>query len=216
MLDGFRFVTRPCGRQLRRPTARSTRFPFGNTPGRDWGEARLLCFGQRTRPLLRRRAGGGVAEMAALAHCEPIPDVLVPFEGDGHFVWIGHRGVYPIETTPDSFKASLERALHCEKTAHPSAADIEQPRNPLELRNDRTLRQIRGLDGSEFVYTDFKDSRKEAVAKAEARDQAILAVREQQKGRPLTIRESLEPPRRRKCRRASQTRTPESPHPAIQ
>ena len=29
------------------------------------------------------------------------------------------------------------------------------------------------LDGSEYVYTDFKDSRKEAVAKAEARDQAI-------------------------------------------
>ncbi len=49
------------------------------------------------------------------------------------------------------------------------------------------------LDGSEYVYTDFKDSRKEAVAKAEARDQAILALREQKKGRPLTTRESLAP-----------------------
>ena len=49
-------------------------------------------------------------------------------------MWIGQRGVYPIGTTPDSFKASLERALHCEKTAHPSAADTEQPRNPLELQ----------------------------------------------------------------------------------
>ena len=49
------------------------------------------------------------------------------------------------------------------------------------------------LDGSEYRYSDFKDGRKEAVAKAEARDQAILAVRRQQKGRPLTIRESLAP-----------------------
>jgi hypothetical protein len=49
--------------------------------------------------------------------------------------------------------------------------------------------KVTALDGSEYVYTDFKDSRKEAVA----RDQAILAVREQQKGRPLTIRERLEP-----------------------
>ena len=53
--------------------------------------------------------------------------------------------------------------------------------------------KVVALDGSEYLYTDFKDSRKEAVAKAEARDQAILAVREQQKGRPLTIRESLAP-----------------------
>jgi len=53
--------------------------------------------------------------------------------------------------------------------------------------------KITALDGSEYVYTDFKDGRKEAAAKAEASDQAILAVREQQKGRPLTIRESWEP-----------------------
>ena len=48
------------------------------------------------------------------------------------------------------------------------------------------------LDGSEYVYTDFKDSRKQALALAAARDQAILKVREQKMGRPLTIRESLE------------------------
>ena len=53
--------------------------------------------------------------------------------------------------------------------------------------------KITALDGSEYVYTDFKDSRKEAVAKAKARDDAILAVREQQRGRPLSIRERLEP-----------------------
>ena len=41
--------------------------------------------------------------------------------------------------------------------------------------------KITALDGSEYVYTDFKDSRKEAVAKAKARDEAILAVREQQR-----------------------------------
>ncbi len=53
--------------------------------------------------------------------------------------------------------------------------------------------KVVALDGSEYVYTDFKDSRKEAVALAAARDQAILAVREQRKGRPLTTRESLAP-----------------------
>ena len=53
--------------------------------------------------------------------------------------------------------------------------------------------KVVALDGSEYVYTDFKDSRKKAVAEAEARDQAILAVREQRKGRPLTTRESLAP-----------------------
>jgi hypothetical protein len=49
------------------------------------------------------------------------------------------------------------------------------------------------LDGSEYAYTDFKDSRKEASALAAARDQAILKVREQKKGAPLSIRESLAP-----------------------
>ena len=49
------------------------------------------------------------------------------------------------------------------------------------------------LDGSEFPYGDFHASRKEAAAKAEAHDKAIIATREKQKGRPLTIRESLEP-----------------------
>ena len=53
--------------------------------------------------------------------------------------------------------------------------------------------KIIALDGSQFHYTDFKDSRKEAVAKAKARDEAILAVREKQKGRPLTLRERMEP-----------------------
>ena len=56
-----------------------------------------------------------------------------------------------------------------------------------------TYGTIKTLDGKEFPYTDFKDSRREAVALAEARDQAILAVRDRQKGRPLTIRERLEP-----------------------
>jgi hypothetical protein len=56
-----------------------------------------------------------------------------------------------------------------------------------------TYGKITTLDGKEFPYTDFKDSRKEASALATERDQAILAVREQKKGRPLTIRESLEP-----------------------
>ena len=49
------------------------------------------------------------------------------------------------------------------------------------------------LDGSEFPYGDFHSSRKEAAAKAETHDKAIIATREKQKGRPLTIRESLEP-----------------------
>jgi hypothetical protein len=52
--------------------------------------------------------------------------------------------------------------------------------------------RIVALDGSEYHYGDFKESRQEAVAKATARDQAILAVRAQKKGRPLTVRESLE------------------------
>ena len=56
-----------------------------------------------------------------------------------------------------------------------------------------TYGKFTALDGTEFVYTNFKESRKEAAAKAEERDQAILAVREKQKGRPLTIREVLEP-----------------------
>ena len=49
------------------------------------------------------------------------------------------------------------------------------------------------LDGTEFPYTDYRASRKEAAAKAEAHDRRILATREKQKGQPLTIRESLEP-----------------------
>ena len=56
-----------------------------------------------------------------------------------------------------------------------------------------TYGTIKTLDGKEFPYTDFKDSRREASALAAARDQAILKVREQKMGRPLTIRERLEP-----------------------
>ena len=65
-----------------------------------------------------------------------------------------------------------------------------------------TYGKFTALDGTEFHYSDFRASRKEAAAKAEARDQAILAAREKQKGRPLTIRETLEPVR--------QTETPPS------
>ena len=73
--------------------------------------------------------------MAARADCEPIPDTLVPFERDGQLVWIGQRGVYPIGTTPDLFKASLERALQGERTANQPAAEItEQPGNIEEMR----------------------------------------------------------------------------------
>ena len=56
------------------------------------------------------------------------------------------------------------------------------------------------LDGTEFPYTDFRASRKEAAAKAEAHDRRILATREKQKGQPLTIRESLEPALQQKTR----------------
>ena len=49
------------------------------------------------------------------------------------------------------------------------------------------------LDGTVYAYTDFKASRKAASALAAARDQGILAVREQNKGRALTTRESLAP-----------------------
>ena len=49
------------------------------------------------------------------------------------------------------------------------------------------------LDGTEFPYTDFRASRREAAAKADEHDKTIIATREKQKGRPLTIRESLEP-----------------------
>jgi hypothetical protein len=79
-------------------------------------------------------AGRRVAAMVARADCEPIPDALVPFERDGQLMWLGQRGVYPVGTTPDLFKASLERALHCEKTANLSAADTKQPGKPLELQ----------------------------------------------------------------------------------
>ena len=75
-----------------------------------------------------------VAEMAARADCEPIPDTLVPFERDGQLVWIGQHGTHPIDMTPDSFKASLERALQSERTADQPAADIKQPESIEELR----------------------------------------------------------------------------------
>ena len=76
-----------------------------------------------------------VAEMAARADCEPIPETLVPFERDDQLVWIGQHGVYPIDTTPDLFKASLERALQGERTADQPAAEItKQPENPVELQ----------------------------------------------------------------------------------
>lgn len=80
-------------------------------------------------------AGQRVAEMAAHADCEPIPDTLVPFERDDQLVWIGQHGVYPIDATPDLFKASLAQALQGERAANPSAAEIpKQPGNPLELQ----------------------------------------------------------------------------------
>jgi hypothetical protein len=56
-----------------------------------------------------------------------------------------------------------------------------------------TYGKITTLDGKEFPYTDFRESRKEALAKAEARDRTILAARENHLGRPLTIRERLAP-----------------------
>ncbi len=79
-------------------------------------------------------AGRRVAEMAARADCEPIPDTLIPFERDGQLAWIGQRGIYPIGTTPDLFKASLEQALQGERAAHQPAADTKQPENPVELQ----------------------------------------------------------------------------------
>jgi len=74
-----------------------------------------------------------VAEMAARADCEPIPDALVPFERAGQLMWIGQHGIYPINMTPDLFKASLERALQSERTADQPAADIKQPDSIEEL-----------------------------------------------------------------------------------
>ena len=56
-----------------------------------------------------------------------------------------------------------------------------------------TFGKFTALDGTVYAYTDFKDGRKEASALAAARDQAILEVREQKKGRALTTRESLAP-----------------------
>ncbi len=77
----------------------------------------------------------GAAEMSARADCEPIPDTLVPFERDGQLAWIGQRGIYPIDTTPDLFKASLERALQGERAANQPAAEvIKQPANIEESR----------------------------------------------------------------------------------
>ena len=66
-----------------------------------------------------------------------------------------------------------------------------------------TYGKITTLDGKEFPYTDFRESRKEALAKAESRDKRILAVREQQKGRPLTLRERLAPVPREETPRES-------------
>jgi len=80
-------------------------------------------------------AGRRVAAMAARADCEPIPDTLVPFERDGQLMWLGQRRVYPIGTTPDLFKASLERALQGERAAdHPAAEITKQPGNIEEIR----------------------------------------------------------------------------------
>jgi hypothetical protein len=56
-----------------------------------------------------------------------------------------------------------------------------------------TYGKFTALDGTEFHYSDFRASRKEAADKAEAHDKRILAARENQKGRPLTTRESLAP-----------------------
>ena len=79
-------------------------------------------------------AGRRVAEMAAHADCEPIPDSLVPFERDGQLVWIGQHGIYAIDMTPDSFRASLEQALQSERTANQPAAAIKQPESIEELQ----------------------------------------------------------------------------------
>jgi len=65
-----------------------------------------------------------------------------------------------------------------------------------------TFGRFTALDGTVYAYSDFRESRKEAAAKAEAHDKRILAAREKQKGRPLTIRELLEP--------ATQEETPPS------
>ena len=56
-----------------------------------------------------------------------------------------------------------------------------------------TYGKFTALDGTEFHYSDFKESRREAAANAAARDQGILEVRTQKKGRALTTRESLAP-----------------------
>ena len=79
-------------------------------------------------------AGRRVAEMAARADCEPIPDTLVPFDRAGQLVWIGQHGIYTIDMTPDLFKASLEQALQSERAADRPAADIKQPASIEELR----------------------------------------------------------------------------------
>ena len=78
-------------------------------------------------------AGRRVAEMAARADCEPIPDTLVPFDRAGQLVWIGQHGIYTIDMTPDLFKASLEQALQSERAADRPAADIKQPESVEEL-----------------------------------------------------------------------------------
>ncbi len=49
------------------------------------------------------------------------------------------------------------------------------------------------LDGTEFRFTDMRESRRDAAAKAESHDNSIIAAREQQLGRPLTVREQLAP-----------------------
>ena len=66
-----------------------------------------------------------------------------------------------------------------------------------------TFGKFTALDGTVYAYSDFRESRKEAAAKAESRDKRILAVREQQKGRPLTLRERLAPVTREETPRES-------------
>ncbi len=76
--------------------------------------------------------------------------------------------------------------------------------------------KVVALDGSEYVYTDFKDSRKKAVALAEARDQADPRRARTAKGsaaddpRAVGAGEAGGNPAA-----ASQSRTPASPHPAM-
>ena len=91
-------------------------------------------FRQAVISIITAAVPADVAEMAAHADCEPIPNTLVPFERDGQLVWIGQHGIYAIDTTPDSFRASLERALQSERTANQPAAAMERPERIEELQ----------------------------------------------------------------------------------